>query len=175
MKWSPGKQTKRATQLTIGSDAASRLSDMPRSDYVASIRGRIGNDLLVLPGVTAVIRDGEKFLLARHTHSELWSLIGGAVEPGEEPYEAVIREVREETGATLVVDGIVGAYGGRPMMVAYPNGDQVAYVTTAYECHLLDAPHPDLEELRELGWFSRDEIFDLPRRDWIDRVINDCR
>lgn len=116
----------------LGPDAASKLSDMPRSDYVASIRGRIGNHLLLLPGVTAVIRDGGKFLLARHTHSGLRSLIGGAVEPGEEPYEAVVREVREETGATLLVDGIVGAYGGRPMMVEYPNGDQVAYVTTAY-------------------------------------------
>lgn len=148
---------------------------MPRSDYVASIRERIGNDLLLLPGVTAVIRDGEKFLLARHVHSGLWSLIGGAVEPGEEPRDAVVREVHEETGAALVVDGIVGAYGGRPMMVVYPNGDQVAYVTTAYEGHLLDTPQPDLVELLELGWFDRDAILHLPRRSWIDRVITDCR
>jgi 8-oxo-dGTP pyrophosphatase MutT (NUDIX family) len=147
---------------------------MPRSEYVASIRERIGNDLLLLPGVTAVIRDGDKILLARHAHSGLWSLIGGAVEPGEEPRDAVIREVHEETGARLLIDRVVGAYGGRPMMVEYPNGDKVAYVTTAYECHLLDTPHPDLEELLELGWFTRAAIFDLPRRDWIDRVIADC-
>jgi 8-oxo-dGTP pyrophosphatase MutT (NUDIX family) len=148
---------------------------MPRSDYVASIRERIGSDLLLLPGVTAVIRDGEQFLLARHAHSGLWSLIGGAVEPGEEPSDAVIREVFEETGARIRIDGIVGAYGGRPMMVEYPNGDRVGYVTTAYECRLLDTPHPDMDELLELGWFARDAIFDLPRRDWIDRVISDCR
>ncbi len=163
-------------RLATWSERASKLSDMPRSDYIASIRERIGTDLLLLPGVTAVIRDGERFLShAPHAHSGLWSLIGGAVEPGEEPREAVIREVREETGATLVVDGIVGAYGGRPMMVEYPNGDRVAYVTTVYQCHLFDTPHPDLEELVELGWFTRDAIFDLPRRDWIDRVITDCR
>ena len=148
---------------------------MPRSDYVESIRARIGNDLLLLPGVTAVIRDAERFLLARHAHSGLWSLIGGAVEPGEEPVDAVVREVLEETGARIRVDGIVGAYGGAPMMVEYPNGDQVGYVTTAYECHLLDTPHPDLDELLELGWFDREAIFVLPRRDWIDRVITDCR
>jgi len=148
---------------------------MSRSDYVASIRERIGSDLLLLPGVTAVIRDGEQFLLARHAHSGLWSLIGGAVEPGEEPSDAVIREVFEETGARIRIDGIVGAYGGRPMMVEYPNGDRVGYVTTAYECHLLNTPHPDMDELLELGWFARDAIFDLPRRDWIDRVISDCR
>lgn len=148
---------------------------MPRSDYVASIRARIGDDLLLLPGVTAVIRDGEDFLLARHSHSGLWSLIGGAVEPGEEPADAVVREVLEETGARVHVEGIVGAYGGRPMMVEYPNGDRVAYVTTAYECRLIDEPHPDMDELLELGWFSRDAIPTLQRREWIDRVIADCR
>jgi 8-oxo-dGTP pyrophosphatase MutT (NUDIX family) len=147
---------------------------VPRSDYVASIRERIGNDLLMLPGVTAVIREGENFLLARHSHSGLWSLIGGAVEPGEEPADAVVREVREETGARLRVEQIVGAYGGEPMMVEYPNGDQVAYITTAYECHLLNEPEPDQDELLELGWFARDTILDLPRREWIDRVIADC-
>ena len=147
---------------------------MSRSDYVAWIRERIGNDLLMLPGVTAVIRQGEQFLLARHALSGLWSLIGGAVEPGEEPSDAVVREVHEETGARIRIDRIVGAYGGQSLMTEYPNGDLVAYVTTAYQCHLLDTAQPDMNELLELGWFSRDDIFDLPRRDWIDRVINDC-
>lgn len=148
---------------------------MPRSDYVASIRARIGSDLLLLPAVTAVIRDAERFLLARHSHSALWSLIGGAVEPGEEPFDAVVREVLEETGARVRVDGIVGAYGGAPLMVEYPNGDQVGYVTTAYECHLSDDPRPDHDELLELGWFDRDAVVELPRHRWIDRVVADCR
>ncbi|QEW03052.1 NUDIX domain-containing protein [Microbacterium lushaniae] len=145
-----------------------------KSDYVASIRARIGHDLLLLPGVTAVIRDRERFLLARHAHSGLWSLIGGAVEPGEEPKDAVIREVREETGASIAVAGIIGAYGGQPMMVDYPNGDRVAYVTTAFECHLLSAAAPDMDEILELGWFPRDRIAELPRRHWIDRVLADA-
>ena len=147
---------------------------MARSEYVARIRERIGGDLLQLAGVTAVIRDGERFLLARHAHSGLWSLIGGAVEPGEEPSDAVMREVREETGARVRVGPIVGAYGGPSMMVEYPNGDQVAYVTTAYECRLVDTPHPDQEEPLELGWFARDAVWDFPRRTWIDRVLRDC-
>ena len=147
---------------------------MPRSEYVASIRERIGSDLLMLPAVTAVIRNGDQFLLARDSHSGLWSLIGGAVEPGEEPSDAVLREVQEETGARIRIDRIVGAYGGQPLMAEYPNGDLVAYVTTAYECHLLDAATPDMDELLEVRWFTRSEIRDLTRRDWIDRVIDDC-
>lgn len=143
------------------------------SDYVTSIRSRIGTDLLLLPGVTAVIRDGERFLLARHAHSGQWSLIGGGIEPGEEPSEALLREVREETGAHVRIRGIIGAYGGPAMTVAYPNGDQVGYVTTAYDCELQSAAAPNLDDILELGWFSRGAIKTLPRREWIDRVIDD--
>jgi len=146
---------------------------MARSGYVASLRDRIGNDLLLLPAVTAVIREGDRFLLARHADFGLWSLIGGAVEPGEEPADAAIREVHEETGARARIDRIIGAYGGRPLMTEYPNGDRVAYVTTAYRCRLLDAARPDVDELIELGWFAREQVFDLPRHGWIDRVIAD--
>lgn len=144
------------------------------SSYVQSIRARIGQDFLLLPGVTAVIRDGERFLLARHAHSGLWSLIGGGVEPGEDPAEAVDREVFKETGARIRITGVIGAYGGEPLAVTYPNGDQVGYVTIAYECELLSEATPDLDEIIELGWFPREVISALPRRDWIDRVIRDA-
>lgn len=147
---------------------------MPVSEYVASIRSRIGHDLLLLPGVTAVIRDDDRFLLARHEHSGRWSLIGGAVEPGEEPVDAVVREVREEAGARIRVTGIVGAYGGEPLLVEYPNGDRVGYVTTAFECELLGDATPDLDELVEIGWFTRASIEELPRHEWIDRVLDDA-
>ncbi|WP_260981454.1 NUDIX domain-containing protein [Microbacterium paraoxydans] len=147
---------------------------MPMSPYVEAIRARIGHDFLLLPGVTAVIRDGERFLLARHAHSGVWSLLGGGIEPGEEPTDAVAREVLEETGARLRITGLIGAYGGDPMAVTYPNGDQVGYVTVAYECELLSDPAPDMDEIVELGWFPREAIAALPRRDWIDRVIRDA-
>jgi len=147
---------------------------MPRSEYIASIRSRIGSDLLLLPGVTAVIREGDRFMLARSRDSELWSLIGGGVEPGEEPTESLIREVSEEMGTSVRVRRIVGAYGGPSMMVTYPNGDQVGYVTIAYDCELLTAARPDMEEVVELAWFSLEAIGSLPRQPWIDRVIQDA-
>lgn len=147
---------------------------MPMSEYVQSIRDRIGNDFLLLPGVTAIIRDGERFLLARQAISELWSLVGGGIEPGEEPADAVAREALEETGAEIRIRGLVGAYGGEQLMATHPNGDRVGYVTIAYECELLGAATPDMDELIEIGWFARDAIADLPRREWIDRVIADA-
>lgn len=146
---------------------------MPMSDYVLSLRERIGNDFLLLPGVTAVIRDGDRFLLGRAASGE-WSLIGGGVEPGEQPAEAITREIFEETGAEARIRRIVGAYGGEPLTFDYPNGDRAGYVTTAYECHLAGPAEPDGEEIAELGWFSREEIRELPRQGWIDQVIADA-
>jgi len=146
---------------------------MPQSAYIEGIRSRIGHDLLLLPGVTAVIRAGERFLLARKSEQGIWGLIGGAVEPGEEPLDAVAREVSEEIGCAIRVAGVVGAYGGPSLVVEYANGDRVAYVTTAYACELLDEAIPDGDEIVEIGWFTRTEIAELPREEWIDRVIAD--
>lgn len=81
----------------------------------------------------------------------------------------------EETGAEIRIAGIVGAYGGEPMTVVYPNGDRVGYVSVAYDCELLTPAAPDMDEVIEVGWFERAAIADLPRREWIDRVIADAR
>ncbi len=37
-----------------------------------------------------------------------WTLPGGGLEPGEHPDDAVVREVREETGYDVALDGILG-------------------------------------------------------------------
>lgn len=50
-------------------------------------------------GAFAIIRDDRGGVLVSHRRdADLWNLPGGTVEPGETPWEAVVREVREETG-----------------------------------------------------------------------------
>jgi mutator protein MutT len=61
-------------------------------------------------GVGAVILDGARVLLVRRAHEPLkgeWSLPGGAVELGETLAEALVREVREETGLEIRVGPVV--------------------------------------------------------------------
>jgi 8-oxo-dGTP diphosphatase len=66
-----------------------------------------------VPCVGAIITDdGGRFLLIKRGHDPgagLWSLPGGRVEPGETDEQAVVREIREETGLTVVCDRLVGS------------------------------------------------------------------
>ena len=81
------------------------------SDYLHDLRAKIGHDLLLTPGVAAVIlNDAGHVLLQRRSDDGEWGLPGGAMEPGEEPAESLVREVREETALEVVPERIVGVY-----------------------------------------------------------------
>lgn len=61
-----------------------------------------------LPVVCALIEDGAgRVLVAQrpaHKHLGLkWEFAGGKVEPGEAPEAALVREIREELGCTIVL------------------------------------------------------------------------
>ncbi|MBW9054420.1 NUDIX domain-containing protein [Rhizobium mesosinicum] len=102
------------------------------------LRGLIGNRLLLLPSVAAVIHDhAGNLLLQEKASEEGWSLPAGAIEPGETPQEAVVREVAEETGLVVSADKIVGVFGGRDFRYTYPNGHSVEYLVTLFKCQVL--------------------------------------
>ena len=51
-----------------------------------------------MPSVAVMIRDAAgRLLLARDRDTGLWQTVGGAMEPGEEPAQAAVREALEET------------------------------------------------------------------------------
>jgi 8-oxo-dGTP diphosphatase len=59
----------------------------------------------------AVVRNERgEVLLTRRRDGDEWVLPGGTVEHGEPPWDAMVREVREETGLEVEVDRLVGAY-----------------------------------------------------------------
>lgn len=78
---------------------------MAISPYVRRMRAHIGKELLLLPGVSAVVRDDAgRVLLARRGDNGRWSLPAGVIDPGEQPADAVLREVLEETGVHVEIE-----------------------------------------------------------------------
>ena len=65
---------------------------------------------LRLAAYAVCVEDG-RVLLARYVSPEgesNWTLPGGKVEHGEDPFDTVIREVAEETGCDAVVERLLG-------------------------------------------------------------------
>jgi ADP-ribose pyrophosphatase YjhB (NUDIX family) len=57
-----------------------------------------------------VIVDGSRMLLAHWNESGRsgWTLPGGGIDPGEDPVDAVVREIAEETGYEAVAGELLG-------------------------------------------------------------------
>ena len=51
--------------------------------------------------------------------------------------------------------------GGPEYEVRYPNGDQVAYVTTVYEAAITDGSPSPCEELSDVAWFATGQLAGL--------------
>jgi len=60
-------------------------------------------------GTRAMLIDGDKVLLIRHTYLPGWQFPGGGVEPGETALHSIGREVLEETGCRM--DGSAELFG----------------------------------------------------------------
>ncbi len=149
---------------------------MAPADYTAWLRARVGTALIVLPSVSAVVRDDAgRMLLQLHAETDEWGLPGGAVEPEEDPADAVVREVREETGLEIAVERLIGVYGGPDSTVVYRNGDRTSYVRTSYVARVVGGElQPDERESLELRWVPIAEWRSLVRRPIVRRILEDA-
>lgn len=127
--------------------------------HIARLRAVLGHELLLLPSVSVLpVDQAGRLLLALHAgHHDGWGLLGGAVDIGESPAEAAVREAREEAGITVELVRLLDVLGGPEYQVRYPNGDQAAYVTAVYTARVI-AGAPDAAsgdgEIAECAWFA---------------------
>ena len=140
---------------------------MPISPYVSSLRADVGQRLLLLPGVTAVVfDDAGRVLLGERSDTGRWALIAGVMDPGEQPAETIVREVYEETAVHVVPERVTSVLTQPP--IVYPNGDRCEYVDITFRCRAVggEARVNDDESLA-VGWFPLADlppIADLTRR-----------
>ncbi|HEV8064837.1 MAG TPA: NUDIX domain-containing protein [Acidimicrobiales bacterium] len=133
---------------------------MPIPAHVARLRAQVGSELLQFPSVSVLVRDAQhRLLLVKHVHNGLWGLVGGVVELDEDPAEAARRETLEETGLSVSIGRLLGAFGGRDYRVTYENGDETSYVCIAYDATVVGGEmRPDGDETTEVAWFDSDSL-----------------
>jgi 8-oxo-dGTP pyrophosphatase MutT (NUDIX family) len=133
---------------------------LPISEYARGIRALVGHRLLLVCGVAAIVHDGVgRVLLERRSDGGRWGPPAGAIDPGETPAQAIVREVLEETGLRVGVTGVVAVLGGPDYRFSYGNGDLCEYVTTVFTCRVLGGElHPADGESLELRYFPPDEL-----------------
>lgn len=118
-----------------------------------------------VPIVVAVIRNEEgKFLLTkRHQPEEpdahnKWQSVGGGIEFGETPEQAIIREVREEIGVEVSVMRML------PTVLSHvwknSSGSETHILLIAFECKIVSGiPAANMdEEIGMIGYFTPEEI-----------------
>ncbi|WJV50971.1 NUDIX hydrolase [Streptomyces flavofungini] len=123
----------------------------------------------------AVCVEGGRVLLARHVppHGEpTWTLPGGRVEHAEDPFDAVIREVAEETGCDAVVERLLGV-DSRVIPAAdrpSPGLPEHQNVGVFYRCRITGGslrPEPN-GEIAESRWTPIPEVARLRRSSLVD-------
>jgi 8-oxo-dGTP pyrophosphatase MutT (NUDIX family) len=87
-------------------------------------------------------------------------LPAGAIEPGEQPAQAIVREVLEETGLTVRPKTLLGIFGGRDgYRVRYENGDNVEYLVCLFECEIISGDLKCLDgESASLRFYAPDKV-----------------
>jgi ADP-ribose pyrophosphatase YjhB (NUDIX family) len=102
--------------------------------YIKKIRTKIGKDKFIHPGARIIIENeiGEVLFIRRMDNGKI-GLPAGALEEDETIEECIKREVKEETGLTLMDFYVIGiSTNPAKESVTYPNGDEIQYFTIEF-------------------------------------------
>lgn len=125
------------------------------------------------------LKDGQVLLSRwadpRDPAHKLWSIPGGGIHHGEDPYDAAVREVREETGYDIEVDELLGMHT-RVTPAPPVASEQVEF----HSLRIFYAAHIVAGELRDeaggssdrAAWVDLDKVADLPRDERVDIGIS---
>ena len=110
------------------------------------------------PTACALVVDDRGRLLLGRRATEVWhgywDTPGGFLEEGEEPLDALRRELREETGLEVEPDAFVGGFVDR-----YGDGDDAPFTLNLYwTARVIGGEERPDDDVSELRWFAPDEL-----------------
>jgi len=112
--------------------------------------------------VGGIVENEQGEILLVKTQHGGWVYPGGQVEVGENLINALIREVKEESGIDIIVSNLIGVYSNTGIHKWY---DDVTDVPTKlmmdYVCKPVSGELSTSEETSESRWVAKDEVLDL--------------
>ncbi|HEX8632389.1 MAG TPA: NUDIX hydrolase [Catenuloplanes sp.] len=122
----------------------------------------------------AVCISDDGILLTHLIGANRWTLPGGGLDHGEDPYDAVIREVEEETGLAVEVDRLLGVSSvrwrtpGRDGVDVEHHGLRIIYGAHVTGGHLRAEANGSTDEA---AWIALDRVEALSRVELVDVAL----
>ena len=125
----------------------------------------------IIEVVGAIIRDGDRYLVGQRAANKaqggLWEFMGGKIESGETPEQALARECREELALEIenehIIDSVVHEYPEKTIRL------------TLISCSPKSGSIPKALEHQQIRWVTRAEMdaidFAPADRELIERMI----
>ena len=112
------------------------------------------NDKRIVEVVGAIIKDGDRYLVGQRAANKaqggLWEFMGGKIEPGETPEQALARECREELALEIenehIIDSVVHEYPEKTIRL------------TLISCSPKSGSIPKALEHQQIRWVTRAEM-----------------
>ena len=108
----------------------------------------------IIEVVGAIIKDGDRYLVGQRAANKaqggLWEFMGGKIEPGETPEQALARECREELALEIenehIIDSVVHEYPEKTIRL------------TLISCSPKHGSLPNALEHQQIRWVTRAEM-----------------
>lgn len=108
-----------------------------------------------------IVRDGALLLECRAEDGS-WGLPAGRVEPDETVTEAVVREVREETGLEAVTVELFGVFSDPTRIVEYLDGNVFSVVSIVFTVDVAEGEPLPSHESRDVRFVRLEQIGSVP-------------
>ena len=145
---------------------------MARRDYFYDPAAPKPNSIKPAAAV-ALFNDEGKILLLRRKDNDKWTMPGGTLDFGETLSNCAVREVREETGFSIRITGLIGTYTDPNILIAYSDGEVRQEFTFVYSAEIESGELVIDNESTESGWFDLAQAVTLPLADSQKRRIAD--
>jgi ADP-ribose pyrophosphatase YjhB (NUDIX family) len=95
------------------------------------------------------------------------------MEIGESIGQAIVREVREETGLEVEIDHVVGIYSDPHHVFAYDDGEVRQEFSVCFACNLAGGALQTSAESTQVGFFEPEQVAFLDMHESVRRRIRD--